>query len=148
VECSNVCRRIDRDPAVHEDRRRAAPTTCVSRGDGDGCRWTTNATPLLDESKLGPHPSEALADDDHARNNLPDALTRWLDRDDGSVHVTHPAVLLRPKSDIAAQATTSPSNRYKEVVHEVEHRPPLRSYADLEKLKPRSARLSDLEAIL
>jgi type I restriction enzyme M protein len=49
----------------------------------EGWSLDDKRSPLLSEAKLGPHPSDAITQDDHAKNNLPDALTRWRDRDGG-----------------------------------------------------------------
>ena len=43
----------------------------------DGYSLDDKRTPLLDAGKLGPVPEAALSDDEHARNNLLDILTRW-----------------------------------------------------------------------
>jgi len=43
----------------------------------DGMSLDDKRTPLLDPEKLGPVPEVPLTGDEHARNNLPDILTRW-----------------------------------------------------------------------
>ena len=117
----------------------------------DGWSLDDKRTPLLDEAKLGPRPEIALTDDDHAKNNLPDALTRWQDRDGGerSRERTEQSFCVL-KSDIAAQGYDLSLNRYKDAVHEeVEHRPPLEVIADLEKLETEIQQgLVDLKAML
>jgi type I restriction enzyme M protein len=103
----------------------------------DGWSLDDKRTPLLNDAKLGPHPTESLTKGEHAKNNLPDALTRWRDRDGGerSRAPTGQSFSI-PKSDIAGQGYDLSLNRYKEVVHdELEHRPPLEIIADLEKLE-------------
>lgn len=48
--------------------------------DADGRSLDDKRTPLLPEEKLGSNPRQALAPDEHAKNNLPDVLARWHDR--------------------------------------------------------------------
>jgi type I restriction enzyme M protein len=45
--------------------------------DADGRSLDDKRTPLLPEEKLGSNPRQALAPDEHAKNNLPDVLARW-----------------------------------------------------------------------
>ena len=103
----------------------------------DGWSLDDKRTPLLDESKLGPRPVEPLTGDEHVKNNLPDALARWRDRDadERSRQRTDQSFCV-PKDDIAAQGYDLSLSRYKEIIHdEVEHRPPPEIIADLEKLE-------------
>src|SRR5437868_9982149 len=51
--------------------------------DADGWSLDDKRTALLTEEKLGPIPRGALTADEHAKNNLPDVLARWKDRDKG-----------------------------------------------------------------
>jgi type I restriction enzyme M protein len=92
----------------------------------DGWSLDDKRTPLLPEDKLGPIPSEALDEADHAKNNLPDALARW-NRRNGTEQErarTEPSFCV-PKTDIAAQGYDLSLNRYKEIIHEeAEHRTP------------------------
>jgi len=102
----------------------------------------------------GPVPVIALTEDEHAKNNLPDLLTRWrslpaiagvCDPGPGLTEASYnePArprtaqSFCVPKTDLAAQGYDLSLNRYKEVMHaEVTHRPPgeiLKSLAELEK---------------
>ena len=73
-----------------------------------------------------PHPAVALNADEHEKNNLPDILARWREREAGSADRPRTAQsFCVPKADIAAQGYDLSLNRYKEVVHEeVEHRAP------------------------
>jgi type I restriction enzyme M protein len=82
--------------------------------------------PLLSDDKLGPVPRTALAVDEHAKNNLPDVLARWVQRSGTECERPRTAQsFCVPKADIAAQGYDLSLNRYKEVVHaEVAHRPP------------------------
>ena len=45
--------------------------------DADGMSLDDKRTELLPPEKLGPVPSTALTAEEHAKNNLPDILTRW-----------------------------------------------------------------------
>jgi len=117
----------------------------------DGWSLDDKRTPLLGDDKLGSVPTAALSDVERAKNNLPDALARWRERDrgEGSRGRTEQSFCV-PKADIAAQGYDLSLNRYKEVVHdEVEHRAPLDIIADLERLQGEIQRgLSDLKALL
>ena len=120
----------------------------------DGWSLDDKRTPLLAEDKLGCMPSAPLplTAEDHARNNLPDALARWGSRTTESERSrarTEQSFLV-PKADIVAQGYDLSLNRYKEVVHEeVEHRDPLDIIADLEALEAEIQQgLADLKAML
>ena len=105
--------------------------------DQDGWSLDDKRQPLLPEEKLGPVPQAALTAEEHAKNNLPDVLTRWTERD--SLERSRPRTAQSfcvPKSDIAAQGYDLSLNRYKEVVHEeVQHRTPQEILATLAKLE-------------
>jgi type I restriction enzyme M protein len=105
--------------------------------DADGWSLDDKRTPLLAEEKLGPVPKEPLTEAEHARNNLPDILARWQQRD--SAERERPRTVQSfcvLKADIASQGYDLSLNRYKEVVHEeVHHRPPKEILADLAKLE-------------
>src|SRR5206468_192717 len=49
--------------------------------DADGWSLDDKRTPLLSEEKLGVVPKDALSEGEHAKNNLPDVLARWNQRD-------------------------------------------------------------------
>ena len=104
----------------------------------DGWSLDDKRAPLLPVEKLGAVPTESLTAEDHAKNNLPDVLARWGQRD-GSERM-NPRIAQSfcvPKADLAAQGYDHSLNRYKEVVHEeVAHKPPkeiIASLAELEK---------------
>jgi len=103
----------------------------------DGMSLDDKRTPLLFSEKLGPVPTEKLSAADHAKNNLPDILTRWTGRDTTEIDRPKTAQsFVVPKADIVSQAYDLSLNRYKEVVHEeIEHRPPADILADLAKLE-------------
>jgi type I restriction enzyme M protein len=123
----------------------------------DGQSLDDKRTELLPPEKLGPVPTTALTEPDHAKNNLPDVLRRWRTvRSSGfspsssvperaEARTTNPEAarprtaqsFLVPKADLAAQGYDLSLNRYKEVIHEeIAHRPPgeiLARLAELEK---------------
>jgi type I restriction enzyme M protein len=103
----------------------------------DGWSLDDKRAPLLPENKLGPIPSEALDEADHAKNNLPDVLTRW-NRRNGTEQErarTEQSFCV-PKADIAAQSYDLSLNRYKEIVHEEsEHRTPGEILDELERIE-------------
>jgi type I restriction enzyme M protein len=117
----------------------------------DGWSLDDKRNPLLPPEKLGPDPSVPLTEEEHAKNNLPDVLSRWLQR--GSAERKRPRTAQSfcvPKADLAAQGYDLSLNRYKEVVHEeVTHRPPLEILADLAKLEAEIQQgMKELEGML
>ena len=103
----------------------------------DGWSLDDKRQPLLDEDKLGVDPAKALSDTEHAKNNLPDALARWQQRDGSERQRSRTAQsFCVPKAGIAAQGYDLSINRYKEVVHEaVEHEHPLEILDKLKQLE-------------
>ncbi len=130
--------------------------------EADGWSLDDKRTPLLSEEKLGPVPSflrhsresgnpQSLSQDEHAKNNLPDVLTRWTQRTGTERERPRTAQsFCVPKTDIATQGYDLSLNRYKEVVHEaVEHRPPKEILAELAKLEEEIQQgMKELEAML
>ncbi len=117
----------------------------------DGRSLDDKRTELLPSEKLGPRPESPLTDDEHAKNNLPDVLTRWGEREGAERTRTRiEQSFCVPKADIVAANYDLTLNRYKEVVHEdVEHRPPLEMVAELEELEAEISKgLTDLKAML
>jgi len=123
----------------------------------DGWSLDDKRQPLLAEDKLGAVPSAhhaaparhsgegrnpSLTPDEHLKNNLPDVLARWLQRDDAEL--TRPRTAQSfcvPKADIAVNGYDLSINRYKEVVHaQVQHRAPGDILAELAKLEDEIAR--------
>ena len=98
--------------------------------EADGWSLDDKRTPLLSEDKLGPVPTTALTAEEHAKNNLPDALARW--------------------ADIVAQGYDLSLKRYREEVHqEIEHRAPKEILADLAKLEEEiQQEMAELEGML
>src|SRR5690606_39176133 len=105
--------------------------------DADGWSLDDKRTPLLAEEKLGPAPKEELMAEEHARNNLPDVLARWSERDGSERERARTAQsFCVPKADIEANGYDLSLNRYKEVVHEVvEHRSPKEILTELTMLE-------------
>lgn len=116
----------------------------------DGWSLDDKRSPLLSSEMLGCAPMSGLSEDEHAKNNLPDALTRWRDRGGDAGRARTEQSFLVPKADIAAQGYDLSLSRYKEVVHdEVEHRSPADIIADLERLETEIQQgLADLKAVL
>jgi len=117
----------------------------------DGWSLDDKRTPLLSDDKLGCLPKVKLGAEEHAKNNLPDILARWHERDGRERKRPRTAEsFCVPKTDIAAQAYDLSLNRYKEVVpEEVEHRPPKEILADLAKLEAEIQQgMRDLEGML
>jgi type I restriction enzyme M protein len=105
--------------------------------DGDGWSLDDKRTPVLAEEKLGVVPKIALTEEEHAKNNLPDVLARWNQRDNSERARPRTAQsFCVPKIDIAAQAYDLSLNRYKEVVHaDVAHESPKEVLAALSKIE-------------
>lgn len=117
----------------------------------DGWSLDDKRQPLLPEDKLGCKPLHLLTSEEHAKNNLPDLLARWKNRD--GVEREHPRTAQSfcvPKADIAANGYDLSLNRYKEVVHEeVEHVPPKVILAELAELEREiEAGLRELEGMV
>jgi type I restriction enzyme M protein len=105
--------------------------------EADGWSLDDKRTPLVSDDKLGCMPKSKLSAAEHSKNNLPDILTRWHERDGKERKRPRTAQsFCVPKADLVAQGYDLSLNRYKEVVHEdVAHRPPKEILADLAKLE-------------
>jgi type I restriction enzyme M protein len=92
----------------------------------DGWSLDDKRQPLLSEDKLGVTPTQALSEDEHTKNNLPDVLARWQQREGEEMQRPHTAQsFCVPKAEITANGYDLSLNRYKEVLHEVrEYLPP------------------------
>ncbi|MGD9966390.1 MAG: N-6 DNA methylase [Hyphomonadaceae bacterium] len=103
----------------------------------DGKSLDDKRNDLLPAEKQGPAPAQALSADEHPKNNLPDVLARWKERDGKELERSRTAQsFCVPKADIAGQDYDLSLNRYKEVVHEeVEHVPPKQIIAELKTLE-------------
>jgi type I restriction enzyme M protein len=117
----------------------------------EGWSLDDKRTPLLAEDKLGSVPRTALAQGELAKNNLPDVLARWAERNGAERERPRTAQsFCVPKADIAAQGYDFSLNRYKEVVHEeVEYRSPKKILTELGKLEEEiRRRMKELEGML
>jgi type I restriction enzyme M protein len=102
--------------------------------EADGQSLDDKRTQLLNEDKLGPIPADELNDDEHSKNNLPDVLARWTERDGSErERARTEQSFCVPKAEIAAEDYDLSLSRYKEIVYEeVEHRPPREIIAQIE----------------
>ena len=104
--------------------------------EADGRSLDDKRSPLLPEEKLGAMPKESLGAEDHDKNNLPDVLARWAQREKRERSNSRTAQsFCVPKGDITTQKYDLSINRYRELVHkEVQHRPPKEILANLARL--------------
>ena len=119
--------------------------------DADGWSLDDKRAELLPPEKLGPEPRTALTPEEHAKNNLPDVLARWQQRDGAERDRPRTAhSFCVPKADIADQGYDLSLNRYKEVVREeMQHRPPQDILADLARLETEIQRgMGELQGML
>ena len=119
--------------------------------EADGWSLDDKRTALLPEDKLGPVPRLSLEDRDHRKNNLPDVLARWSQRNGSERKRPYSAQsFCVSKADITAQSYDFSLNRYKEVLHEtIEHRAPNEILADLARLEAQVQQgLKELEGML
>ncbi|MCA3038897.1 MAG: SAM-dependent DNA methyltransferase [Rhodocyclaceae bacterium] len=118
----------------------------------DGYSLDDKRNALLTEEKLGVQFTSPLSEDEHARNNLPDALIRWSRRQGVERENSRTAQSFTVfKDEIAATGTYDLSlNRYKEVEHAEEaHEKPADIIEELRVLeKEISDGLAKLEAML
>ncbi len=119
--------------------------------DADGLSLDDKRTELLPADKLGPVPARALDAGEHARNNLPDILARWPQRDGSErANARTAQSFCVSRADIEAQGYDLSLNRYKEVVHaEATHRAPGEIMATLAQLEAEIAQgMKELEGML
>ena len=82
----------------------------------DGKSLDDKRSNLLPEEKQGPRPAEALTADDHIKNNLPDILKRWEEREGSELERPRTAQsFCVPREDIAEAGYDLSLNRYKEI---------------------------------
>jgi type I restriction enzyme M protein len=104
----------------------------------DGWSLDDKRQELLPPEKLGPAPKAALEPDEAAKNNLPDVMARWKDREHGELRRPRTAQsFCVPKEEIAKDGAYDLSlNRYKEIEHEeVVHESPAAIIAELKRLE-------------
>lgn len=118
----------------------------------DGYSLDDKRAPLLPPEKLGATPGQSLTDSEHEKNNLPDLLMRWEERDDSERERPRTAQSFGvPKTEIAASGSYDLSlNRYKEVDHvDQEHVSPEIILEELRQLEQDISRgLTELEEML
>ena len=118
----------------------------------DGWSLDDKRQPLLAEDKLGVAPSANLTEAEHDKNNLPDVLMRWEERDGAERERPRTAQSFAvSKSDIANGGAYDLSiNRYKEAIHEeVEHQSPAEIIVELKRLEEEIAKgLAKLEEMI
>ncbi len=119
--------------------------------EADGWSLDDKRTALLDEDKLGPVVAAPLTVEEHAKNNLPDALARWAARDGAERERPRTAQsFCVPKADIAANGYDLSLNRYREVRHEAtDHQAPHEILAELGRIEDEIRRgLDDLRELM
>jgi type I restriction enzyme M protein len=117
----------------------------------DGWSLDDKRTPLLDDDKLGPRPAAALTDAEHAKNNLPDVLSRWALREGPErERARTEQSFCVSKAEIVGESYDLSINRYKEIVYEeVAHTPPADVIAELELLEAEiTAGLQELKELV
>ena len=118
----------------------------------DGFSLDDKRQPLLSNDKLGPTPTVELAQREHAKNNLPDLLTRWKERSENELSQPRTSQSFYvQKSELAASGNYDLSlNRYKETSYvEKVHHLPAAIIQELRVLeKEISAGLSTLEEMI
>lgn len=108
----------------------------------DGWSLDDRRAPQLAADKLGPVPSDAFDEADHAKNNLPDVLARWSRRNGTEQERSRTAQsFCVPKTDIAAKATISASTATRRSSMTTSSTdPPTKSWTSLSASRPRSSR--------
>ncbi|EJW11610.1 Type I restriction-modification system, DNA-methyltransferase subunit M [Rhodovulum sp. PH10] len=103
----------------------------------DGWSLDDKRQPLLADEKLGPTPKAELDEADAAKNDLPDLVMRWEERDGAERERPRTAQsFCVPKADIAAAGYDLSLNRYREIEHEeVLHESPAAILADLRRIE-------------
>jgi type I restriction enzyme M protein len=117
----------------------------------DGISLDDKRNPLLREELLGAAPARPLTAEERAKNNLPDVLARFADREGGERDNPRTAQsFCVPREEIAAAGYDLSINRYKEVVHtDVKHDAPKDIIRDLRALEAEIAKgLTALEEML
>jgi type I restriction enzyme M protein len=103
----------------------------------DGWSLDDRRQPLLPDDKLGPRPTAALLESEAAKNDLPDLVLRWTERDTSERKRPRTAQsFCVPKVDIASTGYELSLNRYREVEHEeTPHESPVAILADLRRIE-------------
>ena len=116
----------------------------------DGYSLDDKRTPLLAAGLLGAV-TEPLSEENHAKNNLPDALVRWRERDgtERERAATEQSFCV-PKVDIAANGYDLSINQYKKAAYdEIPYAPPVEILDELAALEVEIQEgIDDLRAML
>ena len=118
----------------------------------DGFSLDDKRQPLLPEDKQGPTPTAECTEAEHEKNNLPDVLMRWEERNSAERERPRTAQsFCVPKAEIAGEGGYDLSlNRYKEAKHEeVTHESPVEIIAKLNALESEILQgLKELEGMI
>lgn len=117
----------------------------------DGWSLDDKRTPLLPEEKLGPVPTPTLDAEEHGKNNLPDILARWEQRDgEERARPRTAQSFCVADADIAAAGYDLRFNQYREVhSRDMQQRRPQEILGDLERLEHEIHKgLRELECML
>jgi type I restriction enzyme M protein len=108
----------------------------------DGWSLDDKRADLLPKEKQGPTPEAGLTAQDHDKNNLPDLVRRWRERDGAERARPRTAQsFCVPKADIVAARYDLSINRYKKGDHaEVAHENPAAILADLRRIEAEIAK--------
>jgi type I restriction enzyme M protein len=103
----------------------------------DGWSLDDKRAPLLGGAKLGCKPSAQLTPEEQSKNNLPDVLARWTQREGSERERARTEQSFSvPKAEIVDEGYDLSLSRYKETVYEeIEHRPPLEIIAELQRIE-------------
>lgn len=103
----------------------------------DGWSLDDKRQTLLSDDKLGPTPVATLTEVERVKNDLPDLVKRWAERDRTECERARTAQsFCVRKADIAAAGYDLSLNRYKEVEHEeVAHENPAAILTDLRRIE-------------
>jgi type I restriction enzyme M protein len=119
--------------------------------EADGWSLDDKRTPLLSEDKLGPVPRTALNGDEHTKNNLPDVLARWRERDHAERKRARTAQsFCVAREEIAGQGYDLSISRYKEIARQqLEMRSPAEVLTELVSIEVQiQAELGQLKEML
>jgi type I restriction enzyme M protein len=118
----------------------------------DGWSLDDKRQPLLPEAKLGPWPNEMLTSEEERKNNLPDVVARWADRNQGERKRgrTEHSFCVHKSELLADGAYDLSFNRYGFTVHqEVAYAQPNEIIGQLKQLEEKIGQsLADLEKML
>jgi type I restriction enzyme M protein len=105
--------------------------------EADGWSLDDKRQPLLPEEKLGPAPEAALGAEERKKNNLPDVLARWGERDGTERERARTAQsFCVSRAEISNAGYDLSCGRYKEVEHEsIAHHSPIEIIDDLKRLE-------------